>query len=118
VALMPRNDAVQDDLAVGPELDVEVAEKVMGWEQDAPGSIWWRVGQRLIEVPPFSTDISAAWQVVEHMRRRGRFVQITCPVGDEIAVDIEGPRGETLESSWAETAPLAICRAALKAVSG
>jgi len=108
------NWSPQDDLAAGRELDARVARDVMGWQRDTPDSIWWRVGERLIEAPPFSTDIGAAWQMVEHMRRRRRFVQITCPVGDEIAVDIEGPNGETLESSWAESAPLAICRAALK----
>jgi len=111
------NWPTQDDVVASRELDALVAETVMGWEQVAPDSIWWQVGQRLIEAPPFSTDIGAAWQMVEHMRRRRRFVQITCPVGDEIAVDIEGPNGETLESSWAESAPLAICRAALKAAA-
>lgn len=62
----------------GRELDALVAEKVMGWTWDentawsptgsrnarvADGDLWWWL-------PPYSTDIAAAWEVVERIRER------------------------------------------------
>lgn len=59
----------------GRALDAEVAEKVMGWRR-----IEWEGGTTpmgrkpenilslvLDEVPHYSTDIAAAWMVVEHL---------------------------------------------------
>lgn len=72
--------------------------------------------------PHYSTDIAAAWRVVEEMdvRWEGAFVEVmrhrdgyTCRIFDpgyRQFQDIEA-------SAKAETAPLAICRAALKAVT-
>lgn len=82
-------------------------------------------------VPHYSTDISAAWQVIERLKERGHTVAIA--VGrtqlwhdhtQEIAVgvdlEISGYDG-SLEAGivmQADTLPLAICRAALAATGG
>jgi hypothetical protein len=65
---------------------------------------------------PFSTNIAAAWMVVEKLREQS--IAVT--------VSTMGPRAETgvhttvcgtgSPHTWAESAPLAICLAALKAV--
>lgn len=110
---------------VGRELDALVAEKVMGLNirpvvheyglspqlKLAPGSINY-VGTytEIPEVPPYSTDIAAAWGVVEKLRERGFGFSLN---DGWIAWFLAG------RSDWhadAETAPHAICLAALKAV--
>lgn len=110
-------------MEAGRELDALAAEKVMGWTvqlivgpQDAFEE-WrdprgWRYGP---EPKPYSTDIAAAWQVVEQMQGR----ELT-----DIAVswDIRDDKwcwvarfGRTERTGY--TAPTAICRAALAALS-
>lgn len=96
------------------ELDAEVHEKVFGlgstfdigdlWGHDEDGD--W--GDESEPVPHYSSDIEAAWLVVEKMdnvifnlqRRRGVWMCAFAPPA----------RGHAA----AETAPLAICKAALK----
>ena len=101
----------------GRELDAAVAEKVMGWEllykpfsEPIRTSRGWPPtttredvvsGQEPIQVPPYGSDIAAAWPVVEKLDlfgRRGGFV--------------------TILSRWlcGDTAPEAICHTALEAV--
>ena len=93
-------------LQAGHELDALVAEKVMGWAPGERGT------------PAFSTSIAAAWEVVEKMR------------ADKLSVTLtgywEGSTGkwwvnvldnvETVATVRTDTAPHAICLAALKAV--
>lgn len=86
---------------VGSEWDAQIAA-----ERDIPS--------------PFSTDIAAAWEVVEKLtsttKQWFRFEQ-SC-VTHEAIFSVEGAGG--LDGEWraeAETAPLAICRAALQAVT-
>ena len=133
-----------DELAAGRELDALVAEHVEGWTWDP-----WKGGNRIERVlmapkpttvmlfvgayvlagelvitdnlPHYSTDIAAAWQVVEAMHGRGLRYAIKgyfegvashgCIFDDENWVD-----SNPLYKAVAETVPLAICRAALKAV--
>jgi hypothetical protein len=77
-------------------------------------------GQRWENLRPYSTDIAAAWEVVEHLRRNGRFVQIDLFGYDgedwRVCVSVDEP--EKYEAAEAETAPLAICLAALRAFGG
>ncbi len=94
-----------DKLEAGPELDALVAEKVMGMEPDGP----WAP-------PKYSTDIAAAWEVL--MVLVGRIPE---PIG--IIIDkqgqffvVKGEQCDLEDVASASTAPLAICRAALKAV--
>jgi hypothetical protein len=62
-------------LPAGRDLDAAVAEHVMGWtrrDYDDTGAIYgpWWVGPEgahgPFSLPPFSTDIAAAWAVVEY----------------------------------------------------
>lgn len=102
----------------GRELDALVAEKVMGWtgiENDNLDGTDWYAGsppgsEGHAEVPAFSTDISAAWEVVEEVNRKNVY-----------GFRLHNPGNGVWEASWnvlAEgmSAPLAICLAALKAV--
>ena len=115
----------------GPELDALVAEKVMGWEQRHPkhwaecagtgglgDSFEYRRSQA--EWSP-STSIADAWEVVEnikHPHRRSVFVGFDCAILTEGPYQccVNEPDGLCVASAWADTAPHAICLAALKAV--
>jgi hypothetical protein len=129
-------------LPAGPELDALVAEKVMGWQnvQSADRLVWlgWPPGVPMVlnypngysgaeNIPPYSTDIAAAWQVVEKMERTP-FVW-RCPKPEEDRP--QSGSGLTLRRAadgWTvafqmrgrvgtgDTAPLAIVRAALFAL--
>ncbi len=118
-----------DTLEAGPELDALVAEKVMGerrhhdWRIDGyPGDLdTWEACEEcglarkdFVEGtfcdPPFSSDIAAAWLVVDKFRLERKMMDI-----------FPSPRGYDVEIfpghfETAATAPLAICLAALKAV--
>ncbi len=97
------------------ELDALVAEKVMGWAKS-------KVDNTLTyAVPRYSTFISCAWLVVEEIgKRTGYGVEIEYPCGEmgtwqvrfeaSVAGKWVGGAGE------ADTAPLAICEAALEAL--
>lgn len=127
-------------MEAGRELDALVAEKVMGkktrrlsgnlycWEYDGDYKNLHGLAQ---PIPAYSTDLSAAWEVVEKL--------CNWDVDDNMLVlqgqgpDLEkkrSPDGEApqwweaeIAGTWgkvmveAETAPLAICLAALKAIA-
>lgn len=87
-------------------------------------------------IPHFSTDIAAAWEVVEELRTQGWYFRLECvKPGDPftnfvVFKDDEqcrasffqgyaedwGPKPRNLRDAAARTTPLAICLAALKAV--
>jgi hypothetical protein len=106
--------------------DAEVAERVMGWRR-----IEWEGGTTpmgrssknvlslvLEEVPHYSTDIAAAWQVVEHLFTRGLRLSLNAFGGDPWWAEFADEGYEHGAQAPADTAPLAICRAALAAVAG
>ena len=115
----------------GPEMDAAVAEHVMGWiyhppSADTEGVAWWEVPEGdptrdrfgSADWPPcYSTDIAAAWPVLEKLRLKYTTVKIFAQNGWSVALGlIHADGGEV----WtvlvnAPTAPLAICKAALKA---
>lgn len=70
-----------------------------------------------LTVPPYSTDIAAAWQVLERMKENGWHYYVGDTLTDDHYarfhefMDDDGDEG----ASSAPTAPLAICLAALKA---
>ena len=121
------------------ELDALVAEKVMGyraaevtahacgpWGEDVQYKTqgWVYDGKDFSFLPEFSTDITAAWQVVEKLRGRFLFQLFTTgEPGDEFAcefytkviVNSGHRRGDTFHH-YSESAPHAISLAALKAV--
>jgi hypothetical protein len=120
------------EMQAGPELDAKVAEKVMGWkrEQAPRGTPIWRWQDRLTweSVNGYrpSLSISDAWGVVARLNRLGWSVSVheRTPYrgADECLSDCileRYPDDEGAEpirvSVSADTAPLAISRAALQA---
>jgi hypothetical protein len=118
-------------LEAGRELDTLVAEKVMGWTKwRSPvvprGSAepdCWLTNDRTS--PTFkiahwspSTDIACAWQVVERMRDRGFALELHYEFGCSIqwVADFSNDGWSSTGEQLGDTAPLAICRAALAAV--
>jgi hypothetical protein len=128
-----------DTMTAGRELDALVAEKVMG-------VVWRKVGVNGVvkatldplgyysqheecrpdfprwsdycrDVPAYSTDIAAAWQVVEHMATNHyRWWEMARrPFKDGLGALVNFT-GDPKDSCVAPTVPLAICLAALKAV--
>ena len=99
-------------LKAGRELDALVAEKVMGLPGAAVGG--WYNPNLLDGPPPYSTDIAAAWEVVEKLLELGWHVDIE----DGWCVIVYGGRDGKADSEMevGETAPEAICLAALEAV--
>ena len=122
-------------MKVGPELDALVAEKVMGWEKDCPEAAgWWEGSQYAVSnengLPARgedgdadrwrpSEDIGQAWEVVEKMKTDtepwpGTICRQKNSLGIwEWYVEL-GEAGDAFASS--QSAPHAICLAALKAV--
>jgi len=98
----------------GPELDALLAEKVMGLKGAA-------------RVPSYSTDIAAAWTVVEAMIRKDgvyfgcphfkhkhqNLASLGYPQGTECWYCVLNTKLLNKVVLCAETPPLAICRAAL-----
>lgn len=114
------------------EIDAMVAEKVMGWTKAEPldgrSRAWppdckikmWPHG---ISIPPYSTDIASAWEVVERMGRWHGFDFIVRTTGGLYGKKeweagwyedgFEGPESRAVAD--ADTVPMAICLAALAA---
>jgi len=117
-----------EDMKAGRELDALVAEKVMGWKKVKwLGDYDWRDkdGEQPYTVRAWnpSTDIAAAWQVVEKIQeRQGRdrfIIYLSSYWGTNSWVYKCEFIMETVNKSvdgFADTAPLAICLAALRAV--
>jgi hypothetical protein len=106
----------------GRELDALVAEKVMGYRRhhDDCNTYWVDSdGEEPTHSHDYSTDIAAAWEVVEKLAEKR--IQIS-------AAPLWGSEGRMIwEATWkkvndtwnpvhANSAPHAICLAALKAV--
>lgn len=95
------------------KLDSLVAEHVMGFnnigKRDIPGSETYQ----MFEYQKYSTDIAAAWDVVEKLRLDAIWLQIK-PNIFGFKIDCCPVPGVKIETA-ADNAPLAICLAALKA---
>jgi hypothetical protein len=113
---------VGKDLNPGRELDALVAEKVMGrrftrhlCEPGTPPHEWVDS-----DVPEYSTDIAAAWGVVEKLREHFAGVEVMALTKTNANPNYFEAKlwANTWVHSFAEapTAPHAICLAALKAV--
>lgn len=108
------------ELEVGRELDMRIAEMVMNWHAPTRRCPHWYpksddLAMNILgpEVPNYSTDIAAAWEVVEKLHEDFAF---TCEyVGHLYVVQLWSNTKKVIAS--ADTVPLAICRAALKAVN-
>src|SRR5688572_4258171 len=122
----------------GRELDALVAEKVMGLGPavNYPGSAYYDgpgerghyrgPGNLLITIPCYSTDIAAAWDVwlkitsEPHAEHWAIYSYADGAVAVEYYGDGYSGDRESGAGNWrveADSAPLAICRAALQAVA-
>lgn len=107
----------------GRELDILVAENVMGWKFHVHGvgsfdSGHWehpdgrvaRIRSHINPLPYYSTDITAAWEVVEKLD-----LLENAQLGKNIS-GFWGVWGNDGSFSCGETPALAICLAALRAI--
>lgn len=102
------------------EIDAMVAEKAMGLRKDRVTPDWFEYadGSRG-PAPEYSTDIAAAWQVVEKMRAGGTCFSCGSPYkypGIRDAPCWARFGGNMERPSPAMTVPYAICLAALAAI--
>lgn len=118
-----------DEMKAGRELDALVAEKVMGWTDARVGIRSQRRFHREelptpVDVGPDeewspSTDIAAAWEVVAKFQMvyvyRAAKDLPNLKIGQWEAL-FSPDAGERALYGVADTAPLAICKAALKTV--
>ena len=115
------------------EIDALIAKKVMGYEPSefthwpcgkarSPNQLYWRKDGKLFmfdNLPHYSTDIAAAWQVVEKIKGKYRGVEIGYRLGGWFCQIEDGTSDideRYIAQAEADTAPLSICLAALKAV--
>jgi len=84
------------------------------------GRIDDEVNRYRLDPKPYSTSIAAAWEVVEKLSDKLDFYWSLVRESPESWAVYEDPRdlGFYPAIGWGNTAPLAICRAALKAVMG
>ena len=104
------------------EIDRLIAEQVMGWTNlSVAGNRFGTTPEGKVHriVPPYSTDMSAAWEVVEKLRLLGYRGGIDWARPDSEYECYFGaspiPISER-QSFKEETAPRAICLAALKVI--
>lgn len=101
-------------MKAGSELDGLIAEKVMGWKEDKyRGVMGWLDGHIFHSSFKPSTNIEDAWKVLEKLIQLG--AEINVGFYEQWDCSIDYPIG----CNWlvqTETAPLAICLAALEAV--
>lgn len=121
-------------MSPGKELDVLIAEKVMGWKLHGDSKITSRTHGCKYVAPDggyyhgpseYSTDISAAWELVEFLRDSGQWccLNLTSDYNyvyefNLIKSSLNGNATHeiTIRSGCCESASHAICLAALKAV--
>lgn len=117
-------------MEAGRDLDALIAEKVMGYRMKPEHNEWDYFPIPILSWHP-SADIAAAWQVVEKLCDRPGvefMVKLMEPSAKKLygfrwyaAVTVSDSCDQTEEfdrtyTAFADTAPLAICLAALKAV--
>ena len=113
----------------GRELDEAVAQHVMGWKiieaKDLPRNHWpWRKadGEYTYALPAYSTDLYAAWEVVEKMREYNMAFHAKGWIktsGVEVRFSdwyAENGGNGKIAYAIASTPERAICRAALRGV--
>lgn len=100
-------------------LDAAVHTHVFGWIEAPSGLVYvhQETGKLAdLRVPHYSTDIAAAWLVVERMTSQGWWLEIDHG-GVDWKITFYGLGDDPFPTERADTAPEAICRAALEAVA-
>lgn len=112
-----------NEVEAGRELDATIAERVMGWTRVDPNRSADPIYSGfdhdfgLIDLPKFSTDIGDAWQVVENIARRGWKMDVQNRFWPTWGAHVHFPAPNYAHVfETADSAPLAICKAALQAV--
>jgi hypothetical protein len=117
-------------MKASPEMDAMIAENLFGWSDVKEinylgGGMQWRgtneIGQRSVPVHNYSTNMAYAWEVVEKL---ADILPGVVSVQHEFHRDGSGticfirqyPDSNAKWITHDESAPLAICRAALLAV--
>ena len=112
------------------KLDDLVATRVMNWvkrtiEPDDPHSPWewWTARDGLNEGMDVadsdwspSTDIAAAWLVFEKIKLVPLEIEVSAFNTQEYYCSVQDPERTKFWDSWESTAPLAICKTALRAL--
>lgn len=122
---MTRDDVLK--MEAGREMDALIAEKVIGWTRkyvsEHDTQVWDSPNESVYlenAIPHYSTDISAAWEVVEKMLEFEKDVaghdQVIITRTDDCLKWYIEFRKPSWEYAEAEALPLAICRAALLAL--
>lgn len=118
--LMTREEIL--NMPAGREMDVLIAEKLnlfLDIKESTQGDYFHE--DKALYFRPFSTDIAAAWEVVEKMIRDGHnFVASqSSEKGRRPHVIFTNAKDEEDRNEWQyeDSFPLAICRAALLAVN-
>ena len=115
-------------MEAGREMDCIIAENVFGWKRgkyfdDAGQLVWITPSNQFYSAgstPDYSTDMTAAWQVVEKLSKPHIFINLS-KFGDKYVCDIENMEDysnpEKQFNRWkidfCNSPALAICRAAL-----
>ena len=104
-----------DTMRAGPELDALAAEMNMGWTRPEdpshyPSTMIDPQGNHT-PVPPYSRDLALAMTLIENWH--GMLDMARSPTGTWCVRLLDR---EVIAMSYAQTLPLAICRAALKSV--
>jgi hypothetical protein len=117
-----------DEMPAGTELDDIIAIEVFGcdpWNaridpsnQGGRRQFHWGYPVGHDFAPAYSTDIAAAWQVVDNLKTHDTILSASGREGDDSWCVRLGYCDEEGQKHWASapTLPLAICRAALKVV--
>jgi hypothetical protein len=117
------------EMQAGRELDVMVAEKVMGWrwpvsaDRGSPLGVrdhWRDDANKTVylpeQLPYFSNDDASAWQVVDELHHQGLKVTVVVDsYSDTVLANIK-KLNRTIADATASTMPLAVCQAALMAL--
>lgn len=115
-------------MEAGPQLDELIAEKVMGYSRVTDDCFYNQfLGEQLAEIRPYSTDIKAAWEVVNKLAHDGFDLNLACRVRTHqqqqniyYIVGFFRPEQRAPdifeECVHLNNAPQAICLAALKAM--
>ena len=113
-----------DTMKAGLEMDALVAEKVMGLKlrEDCCGEYEYEIVPNepssitcWARLPEYSTEIEAAWDIMDHLIDLHPAIMWENCEWECCLDDHNKGHGEQFWG-YADTAPLAICRAALKAV--
>ena len=109
-------------MPAGREMDRLIAEKVMGWKSDGSHSSdglpiyhTYQNGSRDVWLRDWkpSSDIAAAWQVAEKLRNEWGSFDLRAGLQWFCWSDVDNRIAGEVVAASADTASLAICRAAL-----